>query len=134
MSEPELIRSGAPHEVSVAPGSTVAKSRSASPRETVIRQNVAGEPEYVDVVDPVERDTLAIGKPRPDATHASEAAAVTNRGRLFTAEPIKPPPVDDEPGEIAPEMNFPARLIHLKIENDKMRSMLDGLERGFEAP
>jgi hypothetical protein len=133
MSEPGLIRSGAPHEVSVAPGSTVAKSRSASPRETVIRQNVAGEPEYVDVVDPVERDTLAIGKPRVDVPHTSEEAVVANRGRLFTAEPTKPPPVEDEAGEIAPEMNFPARLIHLKIENDKMRSMLDGLEQGFKA-
>jgi len=133
MSEPELIRSGAPHEVSVAPGSTVAKSRSASPRETVIRQNVAGEPEYVDVGDPVERNTVAVGKPALDAQAASDAALVSNRGRLFTAEPIKPPPAEEDAGEIAPEMNFPARLIHLKIENEKMRSVLDGLEQGFGA-
>lgn len=133
MSEPGLIRSGAPHEVSVAPGSTVAKSHSAAPRDTVIRQNVAGEAEYVDPVDPVERDTLAIGKPRADLPDGRAEAVVANRGRLFTAEPTKPPPVEEETGEIAPEMNFPARLIHLKIENEKMRSVLDGLEKGFEA-
>ena len=134
MSEPEFIRSGAPHEVSVAPGSMVAKSRSASPRDTVIRQNVAGEPEYVDVLDPVERDTLAIGKPPGSEPKTSDEAVISNRGRLFTAEPTKPPPVDEEAEEIAPEMNFPARLIHLRIENEKMRSVLDGLEKGFEAP
>lgn len=133
MSDPGLIRSGAPHEVSVAPGSTVAKSHSAVPRDTVIRQNVAGEPEYVDVGAPVERDTVAIGKPAVDTPPAGEAALMANRGRLFTAEPTKPPPADDEAGEIAPEMNFPARLIHLRIENEKMRSVLDGLEQGFGA-
>ena len=133
MSEPELIRSGAPHEVSVAPGSMVAKSHSAAPRDTVVRQNVAGEPEYVDVSDPVERDTLAIGKPRADAPQAESAPVAANRGRLFTAEPIAAPPAAEEAEEIAPEMNFPARLIHLRIENEKMRSVLDGLEQGFAA-
>lgn len=133
MSDPGLIRSGALHEVSVAPGSTIAKSRSAAPRDPVIRQNVAGEPEYVDVGDPVERDTLAIGKPAVDTSTAADAAVAANRGRLFTAEPTKPPPVDDYVGEIAPEMNFPARLIHLRIENEKMRSVLDGLEQDFGA-
>jgi len=134
MSEPGFIRSGAPHEVSVAPGSTVAKSRSASPRETVIRQNVAGEPEYVDVSDPMERDAVAIGKPKPDDPASAENVVAANRGRLFTAEPTAPLPLpEEEAQEIAPEMNFPARLIHLRIENEKMRAVLDELEHGFEA-
>jgi len=30
-------------------------------------------------------------------------------------------------------MNFPARLIYLKIENDKVRSQLDELENEFNA-
>jgi hypothetical protein len=30
--------------------------------------------------------------------------------------------------EPEPEMNFPARVINIKIENDKLRSRLDGLE------
>ncbi len=135
MSEPQFIRSGAPHEVSVAPGSTVAKSHVAAPRDTVIRQNAVSEPEYVDVSDPVERDTVAIGKPRPDDPASAENPVAANRGRLFTAEPTTPlPPPQEDAEEIAPEMNFPARLIHLRIENEKMRAVLDELEHGFEAP
>ena len=133
MSEPQFIRSGAPHEVSMAPGSSVAKSHVAAPRDTVIRQNEIAEPEYVDVSEPVDRDTVAIGKPRPDDPASAENAVAANRGRLFTAEPTSPPPRQDEAEEIAPEMNFPARLIHLRIENEKMRAVLDELEHGFEA-
>ena len=117
----------------MAPGSTVAKSHVAAPRDTVIRQNEIAEPEYVDVSEPVDRDTVAIGKPRPDDPASAENAVAANRGRLFTAEPTSPPPRQDEAEEIAPEMNFPARLIHLRIENEKMRAVLDELEHGFEA-
>jgi hypothetical protein len=52
---------------------------------------------------------------------------------LFTAEPTAPTPQADDDEEIAPEMNFPARLVHLKMENDKMRAVLAELEHSLEA-
>jgi hypothetical protein len=53
-----------------------------------------------------------------------------NRGRLFTADPTAPTPqvLQDGEEELQPEMNFPARLIHLRMENEKMRAVLDELE------
>jgi hypothetical protein len=131
MKDPHVISSGAAHEVSVAPGSSVARSHVAVPRDTVIRQNAVVEPEYLDLGEPPERDTLAIGKPKPAEVVQPAPAIATNRGRLFTAEPIAPAAETDD--AMAPEMNFPARLIHLKVENDKMREVLQGLERDFEA-
>ena len=132
MKDPHVISSGAAHEVSVAPGSSVARSHVAVPRDTVIRQNAVAEPEYLDLSDPSERDTLVIGKPKPAEAENEVATIGVNRGRLFTAEPTAPA-VDDSAQEVSPEMNFPARLIHLKVENDKMRAVLQELERDFGA-
>jgi hypothetical protein len=133
MKDPHVVRSGAAHEVSMAPGSSVAKSHVAAPRETVVRQNLVAEAEYIDEGAPSERDAVSLGKPKPDeaAVQVPEAVA-QNRGRLFTAEPTAPLS-QDQAEELAPEMNFPARLIHLKIENQKMRAVLDELEQTLEA-
>ena len=131
MSDPQVIRSGAAHEVSVAPGSTVAKSHVAAPRETVIRQNPVAEAEYIAEGEPTERDAVSIGQPKPEEAAREETAAAQNRGRLFTADPTAAPPqqvLHDGDEEIQPEMNFPARLIHLRMENEKMRAVLDELE------
>ena len=131
MSDPQVIRSGTAHEVSVAPGSTVAKSHVAAPRETVIRQNPVAEAEYIAEGEPTERDAVSIGQPKPEEAAREEPAAAQNRGRLFTAEPTAAPPqqvLQDGDEEIQPEMNFPARLIHLRMENEKMRAVLDELE------
>lgn len=134
MKEPEVIRSGAAHEVSMAPGSSVAKSHVAAPRETVVRQNPAMEPEYIADGSPSDRDTLALGKPAQAEIAPPVPAPAQNRGRLFTVEPTAPTPQAGDDEEIAPEMNFPARLIHLKIENEKMRAVLAELEHSLEAP
>jgi len=135
MSDPPIIRSGAAHEVSVAPGSSVAKSHVAAPRETVVRQNPAVEPEYIVDDSPLDRDRLALGKPEQEEVAPQEPAVAQNRGRLFTAEPTAPAPTpQDGDEELQPEMNFPARLIHLKMENEKMRAVLDELEHSLEAP
>lgn len=137
MSEPQVIRSGAAHEVSVAPGSTVAKSHVAAPRETVIRQNPVLDAEYVAEGDPTDPKALSLGQPKPDAAAREKPAVAQNRGRLFTAEPTAPPPAavaQDEADEPELEMNFPARLIHLHMENEKMRAVLDDLEHTLEAP
>ena len=133
MSDPPIIRSGAAHEVSVAPGSSVAKSHVAAPRETVVRQNPAVEPEYIVDDSPLDRDRLALGKPEQEQVAPQEPAVAQNRGRLFTAEPTAPAPQDGDE-ELQPEMNFPARLIHLKMENEKMRAVLDELEHSLAAP
>lgn len=134
MKEPEVIRSGAAHEVSMAPGSSVAKSHVAAPRETVVRQNAVADTEYIDDGAPSERDAVSIGKSKQEEAAAVDApAAVTqNRGRLFTAEPTAAP-TQEEAEELAPEMNFPARLIHLRMENEKMRAVLDELEHTLQA-
>lgn len=133
MKEPEVIRSGAAHEVSMAPGSSVAKSHVAAPRETVVRQNPAVEPEYIVDGSPSDRDTLALGKPEQAEIAPQVPVPAQNRGRFFTAEPTAPKAQDDDE-EIAPEMNFPARLVHLKMENEKMRAVLAELEHSLEAP
>jgi hypothetical protein len=134
MKEPEIIGSGAAHEVSMAPGSSVAKSHVAAPRETVVRQKPAVEPEYIVEGSPSGPDAVALGKPKQDEVPPLVPALAQNRGRLFTAEPTAPTPQADDDEEIAPEMNFPARLVHLKMENDKMRTVLAELEHSFEAP
>jgi len=133
MKEPEIIGSGAAHEVSMAPGSSVAKSHVAAPRETVVRQKPAVEPEYIVEGSPSGPDAVALGKPKQEEVPPLVPALAQNRGRLFTAEPTAPP-TQDQIEEQAPEMNFPARLIHLKMENDKMRTVLAELEHSFEAP
>jgi hypothetical protein len=133
MKEPEVIRSGAAHEVSMAPGSSVAKSHVAAPRETVVRQNPVVEPEYFVDGSPSDRDAVALGKSKQEEVAPPVPALAQNRGRLFTAEPTAPQ-LQDQAEEMAPEMNFPARLIHLKMENEKMRAVLDELEHSFEAP
>jgi len=133
MKEPEVIRSGAAHEVSMAPGSSVAKSHVAAPRETVVRQNAVADTEYIDDGAPSERDAVSIGKSKQEEAAVDAPAAVAqNRGRLFTAEPTAAPTLE-EAEKLAPEMNFPARLIHLRMENEKMRSVLDELEHTLQA-
>jgi hypothetical protein len=53
----------------------------------------------------------------PKAANAAPAAAA--------ASTTKAPPIAQHP---EPEMDFPARVVHLKIENDNLRSALDKLE------
>jgi hypothetical protein len=133
MKDPHVVRSGAAHEVSMAPGSSVAKSHVAAPRETVVRQNPVADTEYIEEGVPSERDAVSIGKSKQEEAAVDASASVTqNRGRLFTAEPTAAP-TQEEAEELAPEMNFPARLIHLRMENEKMRAVLDELEHTLEA-
>ena len=73
MKDPHVISSGAAHEVSVAPGSSVARSHVAVPRDTVIRQNAVAEPEYLDLGESPERDTLAIGHVELQRFHGHSA-------------------------------------------------------------
>jgi hypothetical protein len=135
MKEPQIISSGAAHEVSMAPGSSVAKSHVAAPRETVVRQNPTAEPEYIADGSPSDRDTVTLGQPKQEEPALEQPLVAQNRGRLFTAEPTAPAPTpQDGDEELQPEMNFPARLIHLKMENEKMRAVLDELEHSLEAP
>ena len=53
-------------------------------------------------------------------------------------EVAAPMPVEEKPApvvvaKVQPEMDFPARLIHLKIENDKVRAKLNELEKLMNA-
>jgi len=136
MKEPEIISSGAAHQVSVAPGSHVAKSHVAAPHETVVQQHAVVEPAHIPDSEPPDRKAVSIGQPKPEEVPHEAPAVTANRGRLFTVEPTAPPPKpsQDAGDEHEPEMNFPSRLLHLKMENEKMRAVLDELEHSLEAP
>ena len=136
MKEPEIISSGAAHHVSVAPGSHVATSHVAAPHDTVVQQHLVVEPAHIPDSDPSDLKAVSIGQPKPEEA-AHEAPAVSaNRGRFFTAEPTAPPPKPSQDAGDAhePEMDFVARLLHLKMENEKMRAVLAELEHSLEAP
>jgi hypothetical protein len=128
MSEPQFIRSQVPHEVSMPQGSQVAKSKSADVGSPTIRQVL------------VETDTHAPEEITEDSLVISPTieTKVLNDVTLTTKAPEAPQnlpkPEKSYAKELSdlvgdePEMNFPARLINLKIENDKVKVQLDRLE------
>lgn len=136
MKEPEIISSGAAHHVSVAPGSHVATSHVAALHETVVQQHAVVEPQHIPDSDPSDLKAVSIGQPKPEEAPHEAPAETVNRGRFFTAEPTAPPPKPsrDAGDEHEPEMDFVARLAHLKMENEKMRAVLHELEHSLEAP
>jgi hypothetical protein len=136
MKEPEIISSGAAHHVSVAPGSHVATSHVAALHETVVQQHAVVESQHIPDSDPSNLKAVSIGQPKPEEAPHEAPAETVNRGRFFTAEPTAPPPKPsrDAGDEHEPEMDFVARLAHLKMENEKMRAVLAELEHSFEAP
>ena len=136
MKEPEIIGSGAAHHVSVTPGSHVATSHVAAPHDTVVQQHVVVEPAHIPDSDPSDLKAVSIGQPKPEEAPHEAPAVTVNRGRFFTAEPTAPAPKpsQDAGDEHVPEMDFVARLAHLKMENEKMRAVLHELEHSLEAP
>jgi len=140
MSEPQFIPSAAPHSVEVAQGSHVAKSKSGN-AGTEVRQNahdkfahdqeiqveahqivltarVAGGDNMAKVPrgDSIERASKAV-----EAGSGSERAV---RARANAGAALQRPVYDTE----LQEMNFPARVIHLRVENDAVRAQLAELQ------
>jgi hypothetical protein len=143
MSEPQFIPSSIPHSVEMPEGSHVAKSKSGQAGTEVRR---------------TEQDHFAQDQEIEVEAHqvlmATTAAASENKVKLpprdnieRASKPLQPSspsgsaarkkttPADNGEGNERPvyetempEMNFPARLIHLKLENDAVRAQLESLQ------
>ncbi|MEI6618191.1 MAG: hypothetical protein WCO17_03660 [Betaproteobacteria bacterium] len=149
MSEPEFFPSHAPHHVEMPEGSNVARSPSAhvgtdirrvqrdedevdeeitlqahevlvQAKDTTINNVVKLPPQT-----PKELKTATIGT----ASEAAKAASGNAAGSGTSAQ------ADEEEFETeeAVEMDFPARVIQLKIENDVVRTQLQALDAMMKA-
>ena len=146
MSEPQFIPSGMPHSVEMPEGSHVAKSKSGSAGTEVRRteqdhfaqdHEIAVDANHVHLQASNAKAENLVKVPRSDnIERASKAlkpgSAVTGRSKSATAAAQAPKSVvyDTE----MPEMNFPARLIHLKLENDAVRAQLESLQSVLQDP
>lgn len=142
MSEPQFIPSSTPHSVEVAEGSHVAKSKSANVG-TEVRQNVRDKFAHDHEIE-VDAHQIVL---------TTSAAGMDNRVKVTrgddierASKAIKPStaPVSNRTGQAAKakaggrehlvydtemqEMSFPARVIHLKQENDAVRAQLEDLQ------
>lgn len=134
MSETQFIRSTEPHEVNLPEGSHVAKSRSADAGEPVVRQLIV-ESEPLEIVQVLADRRVDLpppisGLPLADAT--LKVAAIEDPGAA-SVRPADEQWARSEASVLEPATDFPARLIHLKIENNKVRGELDGLEDLFNS-
>ena len=133
MSEPTFIPSSEPFKVSMPEGSTVARSQSANVGDDVRR--VLADDEFVNVEVNVDEHSVMLQSSGgvKDANLAKLRNGVGNASKkpLFA----KPSPqaaalaADSKEEERLAllEMNFPARIVHLKIENDSIREQLNEL-------
>lgn len=134
MSETQLIRSTGPHEVNLPEGSHVAKSRSADAGAAVVRQAIVdSEPieilrSLVDIRVDLSPPISAL--PLADANLKIATPEVLNAG---SARPAPEQGVKAEDSGLESKVNLPARLTLLKIENNKVRAELDGLENLFHS-
>jgi hypothetical protein len=128
MNEPQFIRSKVPHEVSMPEGSQVAKSKSADVGSPTIRQVLVETDTHAP--EEITEDSLVIS-PTIETKVLND---VTLNIKAPEAPQNLPQPEKSYAKELSdlvgdePEMNFPARLINLKIENDKVKVQLDRLE------
>ena len=142
MSEPQFLPSGVPHSVEMPEGSSVAKSRSATVGVDIRRteqdrfasdQDIAVESHHIVLQASATEARGAQQVFRNDQIErASKARAAgfvsTAPGRQTAATDARAAsrkPVYDQ--DMA-EMNFPARLIQLKIDNDAVREQLHLLD------
>lgn len=145
MSEPQFIPSGMPHSVEMPEGSRVAKSKSGK-AGTEVRRNeqdhFAHDQEIVVDANQVLLTTSAaadnlVKVPRSDnierASKALKPGSVA-KGRKSAATAGSPAPEQAVYDTEMPEMNFPARLIHLKVENDAVRAQLESLQSMLQDP
>ncbi len=143
MSEPEFFPSHAPHHVEMPEGSNVAKSKSAhvgtdirrvakdeniaeeeleiAPENTVLLQRPSAPASNIIKVPPAEKKELKTVAIAPSVAAGSSAASAN-----AAAQPV-PQEAEFETEEMV-EMDFPARVIQLKIENDTIREQLKALD------
>ena len=143
MKEPEFFPSHAPHVVEMPEGSNVAKSKSAqvgtdirrvakdetlvdealeiAPENTILLQNTSAAASNIVKLPPQQKKelkTVAIKTTAAAGTASTPADGGDDLGYLET---------EFETEEMV-EMDFPARVIQLKIQNDAMREELKALD------
>lgn len=143
MSEPEFFPSHAPHHVEMPEGSNVAKSKSAhvgtdirrvakdeniaeeeleiAPENTVLLQRPSAPASNIIKLPPSEKKELKTVTIAPAAAAGSSGASANAAAQDALEE------AEFETEEMV-EMDFPARVIQLKIENDTIREQLKALD------
>ena len=134
MTEPQFIPSGLPHAVEMPDGSSLAKSKSRKLENDVRRtEDAASEADQILADQVILRASRVSGAqtPRADrferASDAAERSAGRNvavGGQSLSARPSSKAIYDTAMAD----MDFPARFIQLKIDNDKVRTQLQVLE------
>jgi hypothetical protein len=130
MSDPKFIRNKEPHQVSMPEGSRVAASKSADVGGPSVRNTLVDNEQIIsEEIDPL----LNLSVELPEVVRKTTEFNLKNKeviAEVSSAENIpkyvSPPSFSAEYMEA--EMNFPARLIHLKIENDKVKNEIIELE------
>jgi hypothetical protein len=131
MSDPQFIRNKDPHQVSMPEGSRVATSKSADVGGPSVRNtHVDDELLISEEVDPL----LNLSFELPEIVKTPVDFNLKLKDELSIAPEFEVAvKIENEPSfsaeYIEAEMNFPARLIHLKIENDKVKNELDELDK-----
>lgn len=143
MSEPQFIPSSAPHSVEMSEGSSVAKSKSGKAGTEVRRtdqdhfaqdQEIVVDANQVVLTSSALNDNLAKAPRSENIERASKALSPSSGAkRPGTASAASATANAQTPDQTVydtemPEMNFPARLIHLKVENDAVRAQLETLQ------
>jgi hypothetical protein len=134
MSEPTFIKSSEPFKVAMPEGSTVARSQKAKVGDDVRR--VLADDEFVNVED-THLDNVQSGASGglKNSSFVTGARASSSRSQTQTSKLNSPEAqaaalaADSKEEERLAmlEMNFPARIVHLKIENDTIREQLNEL-------
>jgi hypothetical protein len=133
MSEPTFIPSSEPFKVSMPEGSTVARSQSANVGDDVRR--VLADDEFVNVEDNVEEHSLRLqssgGVKVANLAKLGSGVGNASKKPLFTksSPQVAASTADSKEEERLAllEMDFPARVVHLKIENDTVRKQINEL-------
>lgn len=157
MSDDNLIRSDSPHQVTMAEGTHVAVGKKADAGQPSVRK-VLAEPDGIVIEHSLKDNLVqlpevaAVPSPaqgpvveRSESDRFVEVPTVAPETFLQPNEPMpawaleKPeamltgaagaePPASSDAMEMMKQMDFPARVVKLKIENDKVRTKLDGLQ------
>ena len=138
MTESQFVRSQEPHEVSMPEGSHIAKSRSTDPGEPVVRQlQVQSDP--LQIAQIIVDRKVELPPPTPESTLSEShfVPAFPSTAEVVAAEPVPVPvpmqklPVKIQRTQPEPDADSSERLLHLKSENNKVRSELTELEQAF---
>ena len=138
MTESQFVRSQEPHEVSMPEGSCIAKSKSADAGEPVVRQlQVESDPLQIAQIIVDRKVELPPPTSEPTLSELHFVPAIPVTGEVLVAEPepvpelVQKQPVKVEQAQSEPDADSSERLLHLKSENNKVRSELTELEQAF---